>query len=107
MAHSTNTLVLSAALAAAAGFALGRFTGPSEPTVTTASPLPDPPRMAPANTQVHLLHGEQDPVIDARYSLMAAETMQALGAAVSVEFFPDLGHGVDARVAGRVKALAA
>ncbi|MBL8462210.1 MAG: esterase [Thauera sp.] len=66
-----------------------------------------PPRMAPANTQVHLLHGEQDPVIDARYSLMAAETMQALGAAVSVEFFPDLGHGVDARVAGRVKALAA
>lgn len=66
-----------------------------------------PPRLAPVATQVHLLHGEHDPVIDARYSLMAAETMQALGAAVTVELFPDLGHGVDARVAGRVQALVA
>lgn len=64
-----------------------------------------PPRMAPVATHVHLLHGEHDPVIDARYSLMAAETMQALGAAVTVELFPDLGHGVDARVADRVKGL--
>jgi len=31
--------------------------------------------------------------------------MQALGARVTVEIFPNLGHGVDARVAARVKAL--
>lgn len=66
-----------------------------------------PPRLAPTATQVHLLHGEQDPVIDPRYSLIAAETLQALGAVVTVELFPGLGHGVDGRVAARVKALAA
>lgn len=63
------------------------------------------PCVAPTATQVHLLHGDQDTVIDPRYSLRAAETMQALGARVTVEIFANLGHGVDARVAGRVKAL--
>lgn len=74
--------------------------------ISLAGRFASPPRVAPAHTQVHLLHGEQDSVIDPRYSLIAAKTMQALGAAVTVELFPNLGHGVDARVAGRVKALA-
>ncbi len=63
------------------------------------------PRVAPTATQVHLLHGDQDLMVDPPYSLTAAETMQALGARVTVEIFTNLGHGVDARVAGRVKAM--
>lgn len=75
--------------------------------ISLAGRFASPPRVAPAATQVHLLHGDQDPVIDHRYSLSAAETLQALGAAVTVERFPGLGHGVDARMAARVKALVA
>lgn len=73
--------------------------------ISIAGRFASPPRVAPTATQVHLLHGDQDTVIDPRYSLRAAETMQALGARVTVEIFPNLGHGVDARVAARVKAL--
>lgn len=75
--------------------------------ISLAGRFASPPRVAPAARQVHLLHGDQDPVIDPRYSLIAAETLQALGAAVTVEIFPGLGHGVDARMAARVKALVA
>lgn len=75
--------------------------------ISLAGRFASPPRVAPTATQVHLLHGDQDPVIDPRYSLIAAETMQILGAAVTVEVFPSLGHGVDARMAARVKALVA
>ena len=73
--------------------------------ISIAGRFASPPRVAPTATQVHLLHGDQDTVIDPRHSLRAAETMQALGARVTVEIFPNLGHGVDARVAGCVKAL--
>ena len=75
--------------------------------ISLAGRFASPPRVAPTATQVHLLHGEQDPVIDPRYSLIAAETQQALGAVATVELFAGLGHGVDGRVAARVKALAA
>lgn len=75
--------------------------------ISLAGRFAAPPRVAPAATQVHLLHGEQDQVIDPRYSLLAAEALRALGATVSVELFPGLGHGIDARVAARVKAFAA
>lgn len=74
--------------------------------ISLAGRFATPPRVAPAATRVHLLHGEQDPVIDPRYSLIADETLRALGAAVTVELFPDLGHGVDARMAAAVKTLA-
>ena len=75
--------------------------------VSLAGRFASQPRVAPMTTQVHLLHGEQDPVIDPRYSLIAADTLQALGAVVTVALFPGLGHGVDGRVAARVKALVA
>lgn len=70
--------------------------------ISLAGRFAAPPRVAPAATRIHLLHGEQDPVIDPRYSLTAAETLTALGAAVTVELFPGLGHGVDARMAAAV-----
>ncbi|MER2551669.1 MAG: esterase [Thauera sp.] len=75
--------------------------------ISLAGRFASPPRVAPMATQVHLLHGDQDPVIDSRHSLTAAETLRSLGAAVTVERFPGLGHGVDSRMAARVRALAA
>lgn len=49
--HTTNTLLLSAALAAATGFALGRVTGPAaEPQSSLPTPEPahaEPPKGAP------------------------------------------------------------
>ena len=56
--------------------------------ISIAGRFASPPRVAPTATQVHLLHGDQDTVIDPRYSLMAAETMQALGAAVTFAVTP-------------------
>lgn len=75
--------------------------------ISLAGRFASPPRVPATASQVHLLHGEQDAVIDPRYSLIAAETLRALGSAVSVELFPGLGHGVDARMASRVKARVA
>lgn len=73
--------------------------------ISIAGRFASPPSVAPRATQVHLLHGDQDKVIDPRYSLRAAEMLQVLGAHLTVEVFPNLGHGVDARVVARVKAL--
>lgn len=56
------------------------------------------PRLAPARTRVHLLHGDQDPVMPVRLALEAHEQLQALGAASTLDRFPGLGHGIDARV---------
>jgi len=63
------------------------------------------PRKAPAAGSVHLLHGEQDGVIPAAQSREAATRLQQLGATVTADFYPGMGHGVDARVAQRVVAL--
>ena len=63
------------------------------------------PRQAPRTATIHLLHGEQDGVIPAAQSREAATRLHALGARVTTDFYPGLGHGVDARVAERVVAL--
>lgn len=61
-----------------------------------------PPRVAPAATRVHLMHGESDGVMPKALSVAAAERLQALGAAVTCDLFPGLGHGIDGRVARRI-----
>jgi phospholipase/carboxylesterase len=42
-----------------------------------------------------LIHGEADPVIAASYSRDAAGQLQALGAKVTVDTVPGMGHGID------------
>jgi phospholipase/carboxylesterase len=60
------------------------------------------PHRAPERTRVHLVHGEQDPVIPVTQSIRAAEQLAALGASVSCDVIPGLGHGIDSRVLDRV-----
>jgi phospholipase/carboxylesterase len=72
--------------------------------VAVAGRFAMPPGVAPA-ASVHLLHGEQDPVIPASQSREAEAFLRQLGAVVTADFFPALGHGIDGRVADRVLAL--
>ncbi|MEY4754039.1 MAG: hypothetical protein RJA44_1714 [Pseudomonadota bacterium] len=61
-----------------------------------------PPRIAPAGTRIHLLHGEADPVMPLRLSVDALAQLQALGASATLDRFPGLGHGIDQRVLGKL-----
>jgi phospholipase/carboxylesterase len=54
-----------------------------------------PPMVPPAHTTINLIHGEADPVIAASYSLDAASQLKALGARVTVDCVPGMGHGID------------
>ncbi len=56
-----------------------------------------PPQHTPHHTAVHLIHGEQDPVIPPSHSLAAAQQLLALNSQVTLDTVPNLGHGVDAR----------
>jgi len=56
------------------------------------------PRQAPANTQFHLLHGEQDHVMPIELAVEAQAQLVALGAQSTLDRFPGLAHGIDARV---------
>lgn len=57
-----------------------------------------PPRTAPVDTVVNLLHGEQDRVMPLDVALDASRHLQALGARTTLDRFPGLGHGIDSRV---------
>lgn len=70
--------------------------------VAIAGRFAQPPRIAPAGVDLHLVHGDQDPVIPARHMADGAARLKQLGAAVTQDLFPGLGHGIDARVAERV-----
>jgi phospholipase/carboxylesterase len=53
------------------------------------------------------IHGLDDPVIDARFSVEAAEGLRALGGDASAQLVPGLGHGIDERAAtGVLESLA-
>jgi phospholipase/carboxylesterase len=67
--------------------------------VALAGRFAQPPRRAPAGVAFRFVHGENDPVIDARFSLEAAETLRSLGADATAKLVPGLGHGIDERAA--------
>lgn len=54
-------------------------------------------RRAPQGVRFHLVHGEQDGVVPTRFSVEAAQALRALGAEVTLDLLPGLGHGIDAR----------
>lgn len=54
-------------------------------------------RQAPAGTQVHLIHGEQDAVVLPQWSVQAHQQIGALGGTVTLDLLPGLGHGIDDR----------
>lgn len=70
--------------------------------VSVSGRFAQPPRRAPAGVVFRFVHGENDPVIEARFSAEAVQTLQALGGDASAHFVPRLGHGIDERAAQRV-----
>jgi len=63
--------------------------------VSISGRFAQPPRRAPAGVAFRFVHGENDPVIEARFSAEAVQTLQALGGDASAQFVPRLGHGID------------
>jgi len=57
-----------------------------------------PPRQAPAELAVHLMHGEQDRVMPVTLAVDADRALRELGAVLTLDRFAGLGHGIDARV---------
>jgi phospholipase/carboxylesterase len=72
--------------------------------VAIAGRFAQAPRRAPLGTQVHLMHGNQDRVMSMELARSAAAGLRGLGASVTLDEFPGLGHGVDSRVASRIGA---
>jgi phospholipase/carboxylesterase len=71
---------------------------PAGRVIAIAGRLARDPSVAPVRTSVHLLHGDGDGVMPVALALDAAKRLQELGAAVTLDRFARLGHGIDARV---------
>jgi len=54
------------------------------------------PDTAPKETTVHLFHGQRDAVIPTALTVDAGARLAALGAKVTADVVPDLGHGINA-----------
>ena len=67
--------------------------------VSISGRFAQPPRRAPAGVAFRFVHGENDPVIEARFSAEAVQTLRSLGGDASAHFVPRLGHGIDERAA--------
>lgn len=70
--------------------------------IAIAGRFAQPPRVAPAQLALHLLHGEQDRVMAPSLASEAAAQWRALGGRATLDLLPGLAHGIDARVAQRV-----
>ncbi|MCZ2499049.1 esterase [Xylophilus sp. Kf1] len=53
------------------------------------------PALAPAETTLHLIHGQQDMVIASAHTVAAAERWMALGGDVTADVIAGLGHALD------------
>ena len=70
--------------------------------IALAGRFAQPPRVAPPHVVLHLLHGEQDRVMPWALATEAATQWRALRGEATLDLFPRLGHGIDARVVQRV-----
>lgn len=70
--------------------------------VAIAGRFAQAPRRAPAGAVVHLMHGDQDRVMPMALAIDAIAALQSLGATVTLDTFPGLGHGIDSRVLHRI-----
>lgn len=71
--------------------------GAAHTVVSLAGRFAGPVRQAPADVRLHLIHGEQDGVVQTKWSVEAASQWRALGSSVTLNLVPGLGHGIDAR----------
>ena len=70
--------------------------------IAIAGRFAQPPRRAPLQTTLHLMHGDQDAVMPSVLSAEAVEQLHALGAKATLDLFPRLDHGIDQRVLDRI-----
>lgn len=78
--------------------ALESCSGPNPPAgrvIAIAGRFARLPEAAPASVSFHLLHGKADPVIPYRHSVEAAEHLLALGADVTADIEPFVGHEIN------------
>jgi phospholipase/carboxylesterase len=80
---------------ASAAPAAGRIVGISG----RFSRLPD---AAPSDVTFHLLHGQDDPVVSCDHTLAAGQRLRELGADVTADVFPFVGHTIDEAMAALV-----
>jgi phospholipase/carboxylesterase len=73
------------------------FTGAAHRVISLAGRFAEPVRRAPAHVRLHLIHGEQDGVVQTKWSVEAASQWRALGGTVTLDLVSGLGHGIDAR----------
>ncbi|NMG42969.1 esterase [Aromatoleum toluvorans] len=66
--------------------------------ISIAGRFAQPPKVCPAATAVHFIHGADDSVIDPRYSIAGADRLTSMGASVELNLVPDLGHAIDESV---------
>ena len=106
--HWQRTTGVNAAHTALLGFSQGAImalesTQQTEPlagqVVAIAGRFARPPQHTPT-ASVHLVHGEADAVMPLRCATDALAQLQALGAQVTLDRIPGLGHGIDARALG-------
>ena len=57
------------------------------------------PETANAATTVHMFHGKADPVIPYGFTVEAAEHLVAIGADVTADVLPHVGHQIDSEIA--------
>lgn len=75
---------------------------PAERVLAMAGRFAQPPRVAPPQVVLHLLHGEQDRVMPLALAADAAMRWRTLGGRATLDSFPDLGHGIDQRMLARL-----
>lgn len=68
---------------------------PAARVVSLSGRFSELPQQAPTGVRLHFIHGDADPVIPAAHAQQGARQLQALGAEVTLDVVPGLGHGVD------------
>jgi phospholipase/carboxylesterase len=72
---------------------------PASQVISLAGRFAAPVRKAAPGIRFHLIHGEEDPVIQSGFSSRAADAIRHLGGAATLDLLPRLAHGIDERVA--------
>lgn len=73
-------------------------TPPAARVVALAARFPQPPRRIHSGMRIHLIHGDSDPVMPVQLAVEAQEQLKSLGASVTLDQIPGLGHGIDQRM---------
>ncbi|MCT4701439.1 esterase [Enterobacteriaceae bacterium H20N1] len=55
------------------------------------------PQQIPASTTIHLIHGDEDNVINVKHAFDAAEALERIGGDFTLDVIDDLGHAIDDR----------